>query len=112
MTGSSRSGACGCSTRRLGAGTTRSPCARGGAPRPPPGCAGPGPPPPAGGGGGPPPLPARGDSYIVLGRRDYVVTLTTLDRASWEALQALAQGAPVGAWLERARQWAALGYLR
>jgi hypothetical protein len=62
--------------------------------------------------GGDPVMPARGDSYIVLSRRNYVVTLTTLDRASWGALEALTRGAPVGDRWQQVREWAALGFFR
>lgn len=42
-----------------------------------------------------PPLPPRGASFVALGRRDYVVTLTELDRAAYVLLGALMGGASV-----------------
>ena len=44
-----------------------------------------------------PPLPAPGESFVAVGRRDYVVTLTELDAAGFALLDALMRGASVGA---------------
>jgi hypothetical protein len=60
-----------------------------------------------------PPLPPAGESFVALGRRDYVVTLTELDRAAFMLLGALARGASVAraahvAALEPSAAWSLL----